>query len=83
MNLARHMAWMMNPNLSSDDIMRLVEKDATLELERLRQAGDEAIRIGREMADFHRKLGDPHWKRKGQQAALDYMSRALPMILCS
>lgn len=68
MNFSKHLAWAMNPNLSSGDFQRLVEQDAERELDLLREVGEAAVRIA---------------KKHGKAAAYQYLATNLPLALCS
>ncbi len=48
MNVARHTAWALNPNLSADDFQRLVEEDCAREEERVKAY---LARVGETIAD--------------------------------
>lgn len=68
MNVAKHMALAMNPNLSADDFVRLVEEDADRTMRLLDQ-------LGRHVAEVRRE--------HGKQAGLRYLALCLPLVLCS
>jgi hypothetical protein len=84
MNVVRHASWMMNPNLSGDQVMALIEKDAQNEAARFQKVLDDGHRYLDEDVKFYRdELNDPYWKLKVRRSMVTYLNVMLPVVLCS
>lgn len=70
MNMARHLAWMMNPKLTEEQVMALIQRDC-----------DETLAAVREMrAEIEAGVAEVR-ERHGKRAAQEYVLRAVPAML--
>lgn len=77
MNIAKHAAWMMNPNLTEAELMNLIEADFKREEELMAKLCADSVQIAGDMKAAGKS------KHEAKMAALNHMGNNLWLVLCS